>query len=236
MSATLEIIAHRGAPRERPENTLSAFALALDHGADAIELDVHATSDGVVVVHHDPVPRARASDDALRGRPIARMTHAELRGFVVGEDERIPTLEEVLTLVRGRATAYVEIKGAAIEDRVVDVIRRSGAECAVHSFDHRVARRVRELDPTLPTGILLSSYLLDPAAALRAAGARDFWQQWEFVDGRLVDDVRRAGGRVMAWTVNSVAAARSLVDMGVVGICSDVAGELGPRLRDRARG
>ena len=228
-----EVIAHRGAPRQRPENTLSSFALALEQGADAIELDVHATGDGVVVVHHDPVPRARATTDALRGRPIAQMTHADLRGFVVGEDERIPTLDEVLALVRGRATAYVEIKGAGIEGPVVAAIKRSGADCAVHSFDHRVSIRVRALDAHLPTGILLSSYLVHPASALSAAGARDYWSQWEFIDERLVESVRRAGGRVMAWTVNSLPAAEVLVDMGVAGVCSDVAGELGPPLRER---
>ena len=231
MSHGPEIIAHRGAPRRRPENTLSAFALALDHGADAVELDVHATVDGTVVVHHDFVPRARASDPSLAARPIAALTREQLRDFVVGDDERIPTLDEVLALVRGRAVAYVEIKAPHVEPLVVDAIRRSGADCAVHSFDHRAVRRVRDLDASLPTGILLSSYLLDPGAALRGAGARDYWQQWEFIDERLVEAVRRAGGRVVAWTVNSVAAARGLVDIGVEGICTDLADELGPQLR-----
>lgn len=226
-----EIIAHRGAPRERPENTLSAFALALEQGADAIELDVHATRDGVAVVHHDPVPRARARSAELSGRRIADLAADELACFVVGDGERVPTLAEVLALARGRATAYVEIKGAAIEPLVVDVIARSGTRCAVHAFDHRVARAVRGLDPSIPTGLLLSSYLLDPAGTLRAAGARDYWQQWELIDRRLVDAVHSAGGRVMAWTVNSPEAARALVAMGVDGICTDVTREMAGALR-----
>jgi glycerophosphoryl diester phosphodiesterase len=226
-----ELIAHRGLPRARPENTLSAFALALDAGADALELDVHATRDGVVVVHHDPAPRARATVPALEGVPFARLSREDVDTFVVGDDERVPTLDSVLALARGRATVYVEIKAAGIEAPVVDAILRSGAECAVHSFDHRVALRVRELDPGLPTGILLASYLLDPAGALRAAAARDYWQHWQFIDERLVAEVREAGGRVMAWTVNSPAAARQLVAMGVEGICTDLAGDLGPAVR-----
>jgi glycerophosphoryl diester phosphodiesterase len=226
-----ELIAHRGMPRERPENTLSAFALALERGADALELDVHGTRDGVVVVHHDAVPRARATVPRLAGAPIAQLARAELDTFVVGEAERVPTLDEVLALARGRATVYVEIKARAIEALVVDVIRRSGAECAVHAFDHRIARRVHELAPEVPTGILLASYLLDPAGALRAAGARDYWSHWEFVDERLVEDVRGAGGRVVAWTVNAPEAARALVAMGVEGICTDLADTVAPAVR-----
>lgn len=226
-----ELIAHRGMPRERPENTLSSFALALERGADALELDVHGTRDGALVVHHDPVPRARSPVAALEGAPFSRLSREEVATFVVGEDERIPGLDEVLALARGRATVYVEIKAAAIEAPVVDAIRRAGTDCAVHSFDHRVALRVRELDASLPTGILLASYLLDPATALRGAGARDYWQHWQFIDERLVEEVGAAGGRVMAWTVNSPDVARRLVGIGVHGICTDVSGDVAAAVR-----
>jgi glycerophosphoryl diester phosphodiesterase len=226
-----EIIAHRGAPRARPENTLPSFLHALELGADALELDVHATADGVVVVHHDPVPRAATSAPALAGRRIERLTHAELRTFAVADGTGIPTLAEVLAAAAGRAVVYVEIKGRGIEAPVVECIARSRAECAVHSFDHRAVRRVRELAPALPTGILLDSYLVDPVAALRAAGARDLWQQWEQIDEPLVAAVRAAGGRVVAWTVNGVPDAEALVAMGVAGICSDLPGEMARALR-----
>lgn len=231
MSSRPEIIAHRGAPRARPENTLPSFLRAIELGADALELDVHATADGVVVVHHDPVPRATAGVPALAGCRIERLSHAELRTFAVADGVGIPTLAEVLEAVAGRATVYVEIKGCGIEARVVDCIARSAAECAVHSFDHRAARRVRELAPALPTGVLLDSYLVDPVAALRAAGARDLWQQWEQIDAPLVDAVRSAGGRVVAWTVNGIADAEALVALGVGAICSDLPDEMGRALR-----
>src|SRR5687768_16417859 len=132
------MIGHRGAPRERPENTLASFLRALDLGADAVELDVHATRDGVVVVHHDFVPRADASVAALRGRPIAELTAAELATFKTS-GEPIPTLAAVLEAIGPRATVYVEIKGRDIESSVIDTI--AGAPSvrgvAVHSFDHR---------------------------------------------------------------------------------------------------
>lgn len=80
----------------------------------------------------------------------------------------------------------------------------------------------------MPTGILSASYLIDPAAALRAARARDYWQQWELIDAELVARIHGAGGRVVAWTVNEAADARRLQQMGVDAICTDVCGKLIP--------
>lgn len=257
-----EVIAHRGTPRERPENTIPSFLRALEHGADAIELDVHGTCDGVVVVHHDPVPRAASSRPELAGRPIARLSAEELATFRVaavagagtGNDARwaegrpraddptraevgtraddavdgieIPTLDTVLEAIGDRATVYVEIKARAIEDAVVACIRRSRSRCAVHCFDHRVARRVKELAPELPTGVLIAAYLLDPARVLRETGARDYWLEWTFIDAELVRRVHEADGRVIAWTVNGHADAAALAGIGVDGLCSDVPGEI----------
>jgi glycerophosphoryl diester phosphodiesterase len=111
--------------------------MALELGADAIELDVHATSDGVVVVHHDPtVHRGRG---ILRPREaIADLTSSELRKVVLADGIRIPTLEDVLDAVGEGPRVYVEIKGKDIEPLVVRCIRESTASCAVHSFDHRI--------------------------------------------------------------------------------------------------
>src|SRR5918999_4964078 len=124
------LIAHRGAPREYPENTLPSFARAIELGADGIELDVHATSDGIIVVHHDPVPRATCPDRRLAGRAIAELTHDELQRFQVAPDVGIPTLAEVLALVGDAAIVYVELKGSDIEREVVTVIRGGPARCA----------------------------------------------------------------------------------------------------------
>src|ERR1700722_12093407 len=168
----VEIIAHRGAPRQHAENTLPGFAQALAWGVNGIELDVWRTRDGVVVVHHDPASRGQP--------PISTLPAAVL----VPE---IPTLAAVLAAVDGRATVYVEIKQPGIEDDVLEVIAGSPTPCAIHSFDHRVAARVTSRRATVPTGVLVSSYLIDPAAALRAAGARDWWQAWEFIDRTLVE-------------------------------------------------
>ena len=214
MPRPLELVAHRGANRERPENTLAAFARALELGADGIELDVHATADGTVVVHHD---------FAVRGadRPIAAMRDAELARHRVG-GEPIPTLDEVLELCASRCRVYVELKGRGIERAVVERVAAHRAECALHSFDHRAIRRVRELAPGLRRGILLDAYLVDVAAALRAADAQDLWQGWTWIDAPLARAAEGAGARIVAWTIDDVAAARALVALGVRTLCTDV--------------
>jgi glycerophosphoryl diester phosphodiesterase len=214
-------IAHRGAPREHPENTLPAFARALELGADGIELDVHATRDGVVVVHHDAVPRATPSDSRLARRAIVELTYDQLQHFALAPGVGIPTLAEVLALVGERAVVYVELKGARIEREAVAVIRQHGARCAVHSFDHAAVARVAEIAPDLRRGLLFSRHPGDPTAALEAAGARDAWPEWPLVDDAFVERVHRIGGAVIAWTVNDAAAARRLSAMGVDGICTD---------------
>ena len=235
LSRSPELIGHRGAPRERPENTLSSFLRALDLGADAVELDVHATRDGVVVVHHDFIPRAVSNVAALRDRPIAELTAEELATFDMA-GERIPTLAEVLEAVSPRATVYVEIKGRGIEEAVVATIGRLARvrDVPIHSFDHRAITRARAVDGSIIGGILLTSYLIDPGSAMRAAGARDYWQEWTMIDEELVEAVHDVHGRVIAWTVNDGETARRLAAMGVDGICTDVLQVVGPALASMA--
>ncbi len=221
----IETIAHRGTPREHPENSLAGFLHAIALGADGIELDVHLTADDVIVVHHDPaIPRPIS-----RGTPpppLRQMTYADVRGYPLADGTPVPTLLDVLRAVDGRAVVYIEAKAPNMADAVVQCLTEAGARrwSAVHSFDHRIAQRVNALDATIPTGILLDSYLVDPATALRSAGARDYWQWWELIDKPLVRAVHTAGGRVVAWTVNEVMDAQRLRDIGVDALCTDVCG------------
>lgn len=217
------LIGHRGAPRERPENTLPSFMRALELGADGIELDVHTTKDGVVVVHHDDVPRATAPSGRLTGRRIDALTFDELQGFSVRGMALIPTLAEVLAAVRGRADVFVELKGAGVEAAAIDVIRKSPnpERCAVHSFDHDAVRRARATAPELRGGILFDRAIEDAPAAMRTADALDAWPRWDLIDAAMVAAVHGAGGRVIAWTVNRAEAATELAALGVDALCTD---------------
>ncbi|MBI3792062.1 MAG: glycerophosphodiester phosphodiesterase [Gemmatimonadetes bacterium] len=216
-----ERIAHRGAPRELRENTLPSFLRALDRGADAIELDVHATADGVVVVHHDPRLKPDTARPLYAGQAIRELPWAVLQRVLYRDGHGLPTLAEVLEAVGSRGTVYVEVKQPGIEAEVIEVLRASKTRTAVHAFDHRVVRRVHELAPEIPTGALVDAYLLDPVHALRGARARDFWPSVEFTDAALIDAIHAAGGRVIAWTANDPAAIAALTAAGIDGLCTD---------------
>jgi glycerophosphoryl diester phosphodiesterase len=217
------LIGHRGAPRERPENTLPSFLRALELGADGIELDVHCTIDRVVVVHHDEIPRATPPSGRLAGKRIDALTLDELQGFSVRGLALISTLAEALAVIKGRADVFVELKGAAIEHEVIDVIRASiaPARCAVHSFDHAQVARARALAPEIRGGILFDRLVADPVPAMRAADALDVWPSREHVSEALVHQVHDAGGRVIPWTVNKAEQAVALAALGVDALCTD---------------
>lgn len=230
----LEIIAHRGTPREHPENSLPGFRRALEYGANGIELDVHLTSDGMVVVHHDPAlhsPLESSAGDS-RSLEIRDLTYDAVRARPLVPGVPIPTLAEVLDLVGPLATVYIEVKAPAAVDAVVRCAGQTKVRCAVHGFDHRVALRALAIAPDIPAGILLDSYLIDPAAALANAGARDYWQRWDMIDAELVARIHSAGGRVIAWTVNDVTDARRLAALDVDAVCTDICGTMGNELRE----
>lgn len=230
----VEIIGHRGSPRIHRENTLSSFRQAFADGAVAVELDVHGSRDGAVVVHHDAVTNSRPGD-AGPVLIIADSTLDELRAVPVG-DHGMPTLGETLAAVPPMATAYVEVKAQGIEQFVIAAIRSGQRSCAVHSFDHRIARRVHDLAPEIPVGVLQTSYPVDPIRPLRDASARDLWQQWELLDETLVRRVHAEGGRVIAWTVNQPVIAERLIGWGVDGLCSDVPAVMRRLADEMARG
>jgi len=214
------IIGHRGSPRDHRENTLRSFRRAFDLGAEAIELDVHGTADGAVVIHHDAATNSRPGESGPRVA-IVDTTLSALREIPIA-DGPIPTLAELLALTPEHRTVYVEVKAKGIEEAVVSVIRSAAKQCAVHSFDHRIARRVRERAPEIPVGILQTSYPIDPLRPMHDADARDLWQHWELIDPELVERVHGDAGRVIAWTVNDGDVARRLVSWGVDGICTDL--------------
>jgi glycerophosphoryl diester phosphodiesterase len=218
-----EVIAHRGIRDRYPENSLPAFEAALDAGADGVELDVHATRDGAVVVHHDPfLPRTVVSP--IAGRPIASIMLTELDNLELAPGVGVPTLEDVLHAIGGRATIYIEIKAPDIEAhvaRVLSGVPAAATRCAVHSFDHRIVKRFAPLSPQIPTGILEVAYPVDPSSLLSAAHARDLWQACEFIDEPLVTAIHAHGGRVIAWTCDDPAQWAWFRAIGVDGICTD---------------
>jgi glycerophosphoryl diester phosphodiesterase len=220
-----ERISHRGAHQTHPENSIAAFERAVELGADGIELDVHATRDGVVVVHHDAIVHARHPQRPSH-QAISELSATELGRFPLSDGTRIPTLSETLEAIGDRATVYVEIKAPSIEPLVTRCIRESGALCAVHSFDHRIVKIVKAIFPAMRTGILEVSRHIDPAASLVAAQAEDLWQEVDSIDEETVAQAHSVGARVIAWTANDSAQWETMYALGVDAICTDRIAEL----------
>jgi glycerophosphoryl diester phosphodiesterase len=196
---------HRGNPDEFPENTMASFASAIELGVDVIECDIHLTRDGRLAVIHD-----HTLDHTTNGKgPVGARTMAELKQLDAGDGQQIPELVEVLDLARGKVGVAVEVKNLpvkypGIEERLVEAVRGAGMaeDSAAISFDHRVVKRVRELDHDIVGGVLVAGRPLMLPELLHWTDAEVYSPHWSYVDTETVAEVHGAGAVVGVWTVD----------------------------------
>ncbi len=212
-----ERIGHRGAPLEFPENTLPGFLRAVDRGADAVELDVHRTRDGAVVIHHDPA--LLQVDGALSA--ITGLTLADVKAWPLPDAAHIPTLAEVMEALKDDAVVYVELKGDGVGEAAVEVATEHGRGFAFHGFDHDAVLALHARHPKLNYGVLFDAGTRDVAARIPDLPVRDLWPHHSLVDQELVEAAHDAGKRLLVWTVNEPEEARRLTVLGVDGLCGD---------------
>ena len=209
------VIAHRGASSIALENSLAAFRAAAGQGADAVELDVHATLDGEIVVHHDP---------SIMGLPIAQTRAQDLAAVRLANGEPVPTLAQALDVL-GRLRVFVEVKvlDPRWDDRLLATLDRgpNPPGYAVHSFLAPVIRRLGGKRPSLPRGILSEVESPSPQQILADASAQTLWPERSTVDERLVQSVHGLGATLIAWTVDNPADMKRLVGWGVDGLCTN---------------
>jgi glycerophosphoryl diester phosphodiesterase len=216
------IIAHRGASADHPENTRAAFQAAIDQGADAIELDVRATADGVPVVCHD--------ENLLRltgeSRTLSASRWRHVRRLRIRDGEEIPRLDDVLRDLRGRIVVQIEVKPGVPMEPVIRAVKRTRASEGVilASFSAVAVREAAALAPAVPR-MCISHGEREPASLVRqlaacAAGGLSV----DYRSVRSADWVRcfrSRGYLVWSWTVNETAVARRLAKWGVDGIMGD---------------
>ena len=209
------VIAHRGASSIALENTLAAFRAAAGQGADGVELDIHATIDGEIVVHHDP---------SVLGLPIAQARWRDLAAVPLANGAAIPTLAEALDVL-GTLKVFVEVKvlDPRWDDKFLATLDQgpNPGGYAVHSFAFHVVRRLGEKRPSLPRGVLSEVPTKNPKQTLADASAQTLWQELSTLDEGLLHAVHGLGAGIFAWTVDNPGDMERLVGWGVDGICTN---------------
>ena len=222
------VMAHRGLSADAPENTLYAFSDAISVGADFIELDVQQTRDGVLVVMHDSNLKRTTGVN----KDIWDVDYADIQNLDAGSwfdpayaNARIPTLEETLQFVDKRAKLNIEIKPTkhgsdTLEQDVAELITRYQYTdaCYVTSFSYGSLKKVKEANPEIRTGYLMS-VAYGQFYSLKYADA--FSLNKVFVTSQVVNAAHQQGKQIFAWTVNGMSEVRSLCNLHVDSIITD---------------
>ncbi|MET7451728.1 glycerophosphodiester phosphodiesterase [Streptomyces sp. NPDC005574] len=210
-------VAHRGDPYRARENTLDSLRSALSRGADAVEVDVRLTRDGVPVLLHDETLKRLWELD----RPLHSLSAAEVRGLTGGG---VPTLAEALAAADG-SRLMLDLPGAPSRSavrRIVDVVRECGAgEWVYYCADAPAMLAVRAADPAAEIALTWKT-VAPPRAALLAA-VRPRWLNYRFglVSRELADRVHRDGYLLSVWTPDTRRSMRRLLDAGVDSITTN---------------
>ena len=231
--SAVEIIAHRGASHDAPENTVAAFQLAWEQKADAVELDIQLTKDGRIIAFHDDTTRRVAGVN----RRVAQQTFEELRAIVVGpcKGAHIPSIEEVLATVPDGKRLFIEIKcGPEVLPALERSLKTSGKtpeQIVIMGFDLETMKQARERFPELAIYWVVSPKIWSlgtrPSVGELIAWAKSAGLDGLDVDARFAIDrefvsrVRDAGLTFHVWTVNDAKAARRLAALGVQGIITN---------------
>jgi len=220
------VTAHRGSSSEAPENTLSAIRLAMDQGADWVEIDVQEAADGTLVLLHDTRLKRTAGDR----RGVWQLDRAALGRLDVGTwfshryaGEPIPTLEQVLDLTRGRVGINIELKHHGHErhlaERVVDRVQAAGRgrDCLLTSIELDAVHRVRTLDPGLRIGWIVTKDPGDPGAL----GLDALSLSRSLATARRIRACQAAGVETHVWSIDDPKDMVRLIRLGVTSIITN---------------
>ena len=222
----VEIIAHRGASADAPENTLAAMRQAIDYATDWVEIDVQETSDDQVVVFHDSDFMKLANVDLK----IWDATMADLESIDIGSHkdpafhaERVPTLAELLTVCKGKTKVVIELKyyghDKDLEQRVLNIVNGHdmSSDVMYMSLNIKAVNKIKQLDPNCRAGLLLSvlgGKIQDTKADFLAVNAM-------FVNRSFIQRAHASGKEVYVWTINDAVTMSRMIGIGVDGLITD---------------
>ncbi len=230
----IQVAAHRGASGYAPETTMEAYRIALEMKADFVEMDIHMLRDGVLAAIHDPDVKRTTNGKGL----ICELTLAELKTFDAGSwfnrtyprkarpeyvGLKVPTLEEVLDFVKGSsAGCYIEIKDPEryppeLESTLLSVIhnRQMERRCRIISFSAPPIGKIKALDSSIQTGLLISQYGKDPVRAAHEIRAGELAIRYNLATDVIVDSAHGKGITVSVWTVDRESDMESMIKLGV---------------------
>lgn len=226
-----KIIAHRGYSAIAPENTLAAFQKAIDLGVEYLELDVHQSADGEIVVIHDKSVDRTASNN-YSGK-VDNLKLIDLQKIAVGypdkfgnqfENESIPSLREALELAKGKIKVCIEIKVHGIEKAVIDLVREleMEEEVVIFSFYYDVIEKIRAIDDNI--SILYLSVLGSKKTIKKAMKINAFaigLGPKSKLNQKLLNYAHQQNTEIWRWTVNQETEMQSLIELGIDGIITN---------------
>ena len=233
----VDVIAHRGASGYAPENTIPAFDKAVEMHADYFEIDVQMSKDGeLVLIHDNSVDRTTDGSGMVKDLTLEELQQLDA-GSWFGEEfagTKIPTFEEVLDRYRGKIGILIELKSPelypGVEEKVVQALKErnmdnpSNGKIIIQSFNHDSVKKVRELLPNIPLGVLLSYHangFTNEQLQNFATYADYFNPNKANITSELVERIHAHGLMTHPWTVRDRESAQFLLDVGVDGIITD---------------
>ena len=217
-------IAHRGAKGYEPENTLRAFQKALDLNADGIELDVHISSDGHIIVIHD-----ETIDRTTNGKGLVNtLSLPELKSFLIEGRLEIPTLIEVFNLIDKKCLINIELKGAGTVTKVVALIEEyisnknwNYEHFIISGFDWNMLEEIHNLNPNIVIGVLTEEDLDSALAFAEIIKAKAIHPDYQLLNDKNTQEIQEKGFLVLPWTVNTIEGIQKIKSYNVDGIISD---------------
>jgi len=207
-----KIIGHRGCKGIEPENTLIGIEKAISLGVDAVEIDVHMSKDGKLVVIHDETVDGTTNGIGF----VKEMKLEELKKLDAGKGERIPTLQEVVDLVKNKTSLIIELKVNGTEKKVVEIIEKNNLQnVIVISFIHQLIKNVNKINGKIKTGVLFVGNLIEPADAALKAGADYVFVHYKTIDRGFVDKCHKKGINVSVWNIDELEELKKYSKLGI---------------------
>jgi len=211
-------VGHRGARGVEPENTLLSFRKGIELGMDYVECDVQMTKDGeAVVVHPKTLAKMFGGNGDTRSKPLA-----DWRELDMGKGEKMPTLQEVIDTVKGKVGLIVELKGEGTADKSVEIVKKNELENVLFlSYLRNEIKRVKELDASLPTGLVAREYSPEVIAAVKELGASVLFLPKGAASKERADELHSNKIHLGIWSADDQKTYEKMVGIGADYVVSD---------------